>query len=218
MDDHLKELLGFVVEDVIETGEPVGSQYLVESHELDVSPATIRNWFAELEADGFLLQPHTSAGRVPTEKGYRFYLKDLMEHASLSKHEQHELQKTQNLKAFAKRAAEFAENAVLIGFEDADTFYTGLSHLFAQPEFHDQTSIVTLGEVLDHLDEVLNRIRRTTYTVPTALIGHDCPFGNACGSVVLTLADGTLVGLLGPIRMDYRHSVAILNAVKEMMY
>ena len=110
-----------------------------------------------------------------------------------------------------------AGNAFLLGLEERDTFYTGLSHLFAQPEFSDQTSIVTLGEVLDHLDEALLRIRRTTYDVPIALIGHDCPFGNACGSVMLTLADGTLVALLGPMRMDYRHGIAILNAAKDIL-
>ncbi len=216
MDDRQKQLLTFVVEDVIETGEPVGSQYLVESHRLNVSPATIRNWFAELETDGFLFQPHTSAGRVPTEKGYQFYLEDLMEEMPLSKREAQELRKAHDLKSFAKRVAELSENAVLIGFDDADTFYTGLSHLFAQPEFHDWNRIVTLGAMLDHLDDVLHHIRRTTYDEPTAFIGNDCPFDNGCGSMMLTLADGTLVGLLGPMRMDYQQGMAILKFAKEI--
>jgi len=66
MDEKLKKILGLVVEDLIRIGEPIGSQYFVEAHGLNVSSATIRNWFAELEEQGYLMQPHTSSGRQPT--------------------------------------------------------------------------------------------------------------------------------------------------------
>jgi heat-inducible transcriptional repressor len=67
------ELLALVIEEYVATGQPVGSRYLVERGGLSVSPSTVRNELAELEARGLLTHPHTSAGRVPTEQGYRLY-------------------------------------------------------------------------------------------------------------------------------------------------
>jgi heat-inducible transcriptional repressor len=67
-------VLRAIVEDYVETDEPVGSKMLVERHGLNVSPATIRNDMAALEEEGYLTQPHTSAGRVPTDKGYRLFV------------------------------------------------------------------------------------------------------------------------------------------------
>src|SRR6476619_1359228 len=67
-------VLRAIVEDYVSTEEPVGSKALVERHRLGVSPATVRNDMAALEEEGFITQPHTSAGRVPTDKGYRLFV------------------------------------------------------------------------------------------------------------------------------------------------
>ena len=73
-----REILAHVVEEYVATGQPVGSRHLVERASLSVSPSTVRNELAELEARGLLSHPHTSAGRVPTEQGYRFYADGLL--------------------------------------------------------------------------------------------------------------------------------------------
>jgi heat-inducible transcriptional repressor len=77
LDDRKAAILRAVVEEYIETAQPVGSGHVAAAPGVDVSSATIRNEMAQLEADGYLLQPHTSAGRVPTEKGYRFFVDHL---------------------------------------------------------------------------------------------------------------------------------------------
>ena len=74
LDDRKLAVLRAIVEDFVSTNEPVGSKSLVDRHNLDVSPATIRNDMAVLEEQGFIVQPHTSAGRVPTEQGYRLFV------------------------------------------------------------------------------------------------------------------------------------------------
>src|ERR687883_591484 len=74
-----REILRRVVEEYVSTGQPVGSKTLVERAGLDVSSSTVRNELADLEALGLLTHPHTSAGRVPTESGYRFYASELLE-------------------------------------------------------------------------------------------------------------------------------------------
>src|SRR6185295_18851873 len=71
--DRQRRILRLVVEQYVTTGQPVGSKGLVERGELGVSPSTVRNEFATLESLGLLMHPHTSAGRVPTERGYRLY-------------------------------------------------------------------------------------------------------------------------------------------------
>ena len=75
-----REILSHVVREYVATGQPVGSRHLVEQAGLLVSPSTVRNELAELEARGLLTHPHTSAGRVPTERGYRFYADELLTH------------------------------------------------------------------------------------------------------------------------------------------
>src|SRR5690606_24216560 len=74
LDDRKLEVLRAIVEDYVSTQEPVGSKALVDRHQLGVSPATVRNDMAALEEEGLIAQPHTSAGRVPTDKGYRLFV------------------------------------------------------------------------------------------------------------------------------------------------
>jgi heat-inducible transcriptional repressor len=77
LDDRKLAVLRAIVEDYVSTNEPVGSKSLVDRHNLDVSPATIRNDMAVLEEQGYIVQPHTSAGRIPTEQGYRLFVDKL---------------------------------------------------------------------------------------------------------------------------------------------
>ncbi len=225
MDERLSQLLALLVEDVIASGEPVGSQSLVEAHDLGVSSATVRNWFASLEDMGYITQPHTSGGRIPTEKGYQHYASSLMGRKSLGKRERAELERAaqlaadreRKLKNLAKAAAEGVGVAAVLGLNEADTFYTGLTQLFSQPEFRAAEHIRGLGAILDQLDEVLMRLRGHAFATPTVLVGSECPFGNMCGAVLITLEDGALAGMFGPMRMDYRSAVAHLDAFKDMM-
>ncbi len=74
LDDRKAAILRAVVQEYIETAQPVGSAHVARIGKLGVSPATVRNEMAVLERDGYLVHPHTSAGRIPTDKGYRFFV------------------------------------------------------------------------------------------------------------------------------------------------
>lgn len=87
LDNRKRKILQAIVEEYIETSEPVSSGSLVQNEELNCSSATIRNEMAELEQIGFLEKPHTSAGRVPSQKGYRYYVDELVRDDKLSKKE-----------------------------------------------------------------------------------------------------------------------------------
>ena len=82
-----KDILKAIVEDYIDTAEPVGSKALVERRELGLSSATVRNEMADLESMGLLEQPHTSSGRIPSSQGYRMYVNELMERKNLTPQE-----------------------------------------------------------------------------------------------------------------------------------
>ena len=92
LEDRKLEVLRAIVEDYVSTQEPVGSKALVERHNLGVSPATIRNDMAALEDEGYIAQPHTSAGRIPTDKGYRLFVDRLSTVKPLSTAERRAIQ------------------------------------------------------------------------------------------------------------------------------
>ncbi|MCP3913408.1 MAG: hypothetical protein GY713_20970, partial [Actinomycetia bacterium] len=82
LDDRKAAILRAIVETYIETAQPVGSSAVVGTSEVTVSSATVRNEMAQLENEGYIIQPHTSAGRIPTERGYRFFVDTLQEEAA----------------------------------------------------------------------------------------------------------------------------------------
>lgn len=88
LDDRKTAILRAIVEEYIATALPVGSSHIAKSQEFAVSSATVRNDMAALEREGFLTQPHTSAGRIPTDKGYRFFVDNLVPNGSLGSLEQ----------------------------------------------------------------------------------------------------------------------------------
>src|SRR5271168_4671348 len=93
LDPRKAAILNAVVTEYIGSALPVGSQHVVDAPGVSVSSATVRSDMAALERDGFLAQPHTSAGRIPTDKGYRFFVDHLGRPGTLGPHERHEVRK-----------------------------------------------------------------------------------------------------------------------------
>lgn len=98
LSERKKKILTTIVESYIENAEPVGSRTISKHRELDLSPATIRNEMADLEEMGLLEQPHTSAGRIPSRRGYRFYVDTLMKQYQLSVQEMEEMKQALRVK------------------------------------------------------------------------------------------------------------------------
>jgi len=217
MSERERYILQLVIEDVVRTSEPVGSQYLVEKYDLDISSATVRNVFMLLEQRGYLTHPHTSAGRIPTEKGYRFYLQELMRYRELRAREQLALKNAQSFDALARTVAEMTSSILMIMNSSTRVPYkTGFSYLLAQPEFSDSALLSRVGAMLDDLGEIVGRLDVSAFSSPTALIGPECPFGEHCGSVFVRLPNGGIAGVLGPIRMDYARAYSVLNDAKDL--
>jgi heat-inducible transcriptional repressor len=223
MEQRLEQVLTYLIEDYIDSAEPVSSQSLVKDHKLEVSSATIRNWFALLEQEGLLVQPHTSAGRIPTEDAFRWYVHQ-MTRPKLSQKDASQLKEAidavndahDRIKTLAKTCVELTKIASLVGTSASDTYYTGLTELFSKPEFKDWSRVISMSSVLDTLDQKIQELRQKKFETPTVLLGTDCPFGNACGSIVLTLPDGAFFALLGPIRMDYKRAMNVMAHIQSL--
>jgi len=219
-----KELFKNIVEEYIKTAQPVGSKLIVERFNLDISPATVRNNMRELEEDGLIFSPHTSAGRIPTEKGYKYFIENYINFSDEFKEEEiKEIEKLRNLeikgidkiKNLAKILAEKSGLGVFVGFAKNNVYYTGLSNIFSQPEFQDLNLIQNISEVIDHLDEVMGKIYDQTSETQIK-IGSDNLFSSACSAVV-TKFKNILIGIIGPMRMDYKYNIKLINFVKNII-
>ena len=227
MKKRKEKLLLSVIHEYIKKATPVASKMLAGRGGFKISSATLRNEMADLEEEGYLVQPHTSAGRIPTEAGFAYYLASLSgKEAVLDNKEKKELQRAARTNEFpeknlAKVLAELSEEAVILAFGKNDVYYTGLSNLFTKPEFQDQNLVYRIGEVVDHLDEIINEIFEETKEEIKILIGKKNPFSESCGAVVSRYCGKNkkagLVAVLGPIRMDYGKNIALVREVKDLL-
>lgn len=223
MDDRQQQLLQFIIEEYIATAEPVGSSFVTKKGDLDVSAATIRNEMRDLEENGYLMHPHTSAGRVPTDKGFQYYVDTIMKPESASRIIQKKIQEAvsngtdvrEQIKHVAKATAEYLESSVIVAFNPTSVYYTGISYLFAQPEFRDSAYTVHISKIFDHCEDNLTDMYRLIGQGQTeVLIGEQNPFGSSCG-LVGTRVGETLFTVLAPIRMDYAKAVGLLTYINS---
>jgi heat-inducible transcriptional repressor len=228
METRQEKLLTLVIENHIATAEPVGSKFLVAEGNLDWSEATVRNELRALEEEGYLTHPHTSAGRIPTSKGYRYYVDHLdFSEVSLSKQDEASLneqfvQATEDIiryKQLAKNLAEVSEGAVVLAFSPHVVYYTGLANLFQKPEFNEFGVVVDISSLFDHFEEVLGDFYNIVDSTPRYFIGEEHNLGGML-SVLATRCgknQESLLALLGPQRMEYGKNFALLNKVLEIM-
>ncbi|TSC95860.1 MAG: hypothetical protein Athens101410_306 [Parcubacteria group bacterium Athens1014_10] len=225
-----ENLLNCVIKEHIRTGQPVGSDLLAGKHGLKLSSATIRNEMAELEKRGYLTHPYTSAGRIPTEKGYYFYLENFLEEKELDKKIKNNLKKVKKqfkkspqflLKEIAKILTESSEGTILVSSQPHDVYFTGLTNLFSQPEFREFGLISHLSRVIDHFDEQIENIFTQIDEEVEVMVGRKNPFNEECSMIITKyhLPEGSkgIIGILGPMRMDYEHNLALLKYIKELL-
>jgi len=223
LDTRKSRLFNTIVAEYIKTAEPVGSKSLATKGKLKVSSATIRNEMAELEKQGLIHQPHTSAGRVPTKQGWQHYLENFLKPGKLVSKDSQRLAKIINrfkseeleivIKALAREVADMVDGAVVVGLSPNNIYYTGITNIFKQPEFYQPEMLINMSLVIDHMDSVMAKIF-TEIGEPTIWSGDDNPFGQDTGAVLtkyrLNKQEGIL-GILGPMRMDYQRNFNIIN-------
>lgn len=222
-----KKILKKVVEEYIKKAKPISSGMLTKKDFPKLSSATIRNEMLDLTKKGLLFQPHTSAGKIPTLKGFKFFLDNFLEEKEILISEKNIFlriknkfqEKRKKIKELAKKLAEISQETVVVAFSQDDFYYTGLSYLFCQPEFQDTSLIYSLSKIIDHLDETMKNIFDKIEETKI-LIGQENPFGDRCATIIDKLEiDGQkiLIGLLGPIRMNYNRNLGLIKFIKKII-
>ncbi len=212
-----------LVDEYISTAHPVGSLFLVERYRLTWSSATIRNDMALLEEAGYMFQPYTSAGRVPTEQGYRLYIEH-MRPKQLTQKNIATLEQTidslkdgspRSLKKLSSILSDISGEVAFVSTTE-HTVFSGLQNLCQKPEFHDVEFMEDITRILDTIDEVLEGIRRERREEPTMYIGDEESFGKMCSVLLVSCLvnkEKVIVGILGPLRMNYQKNIALLQSL-----
>ena len=234
MNERQEKILAAVIEEYTKSAIPVGSQVLGEKYGLDVSPATIRNDMMALEKEGFLHQPHVSAGRIPTDKGYRYFVEEIMPDKELSRDEQQNLQreflklKAQNTRltrTTAKLLGHLSGNLAVSGIIEKDEFADfGIRELMDQPEFRELDEMCRLAEVLDYVDEKFDSLLADLKDDETKIfIGKENPIEEISGCSMVVSPYRTksgekgILALIGPKRMQYAKNKSLIEYVKKML-
>lgn len=232
MDERLKKILAAVVEEYTNTAIPVGSKVLFEKYKLGVSSATIRNATAKLEKLGYLHQPHTSAGRIPSDKGYRFFVEEIMGEQDLTVKDQKKLQaeilklkaQNQRLSRTTAKLLSSLSGSLAISGAEKEYFDFGISELLDNPEFKEIDEFCRVAEALDYIDENIEAILKKVKDGETKIfIGKENPIKGIsnCSMVVSPYktksGERRILAIVGPKRMKYAKNKSLLDYFKKII-
>lgn len=221
-------ILRAIVEEFAEVASPVGSQLLAKI--FNVSSATIRSEMAELEQLGFIKQPHTSAGRIPTDKGYRYYVNKTTESGNIEASNRGERALAarigdgsvteRTIRNTVDTLVELTHNLGLATI-GKQLYISGLSNLFGQPEFIQQGQVQEVARLLDNLEPWL---REAAPNEPLSVyIGSENPIGRNSGcSLIISkfrspYSDKSFIGVLGPTRQSYKEVMGLVENAGVML-
>lgn len=229
------EILAAIVEEYAEVASPVGSVNLAKL--FNVSSATVRNEMAVLEKKGLIKQPHTSAGRIPTDRGYRYYVNTLADAPKPSKQSAQSLAVDRSVKAIdtrienagnadrairsaVKTLVDLTDNIALATIGDS-LYIQGYASLFSKPELATAKAAHEVARLLDNLEPWL---RETSPNEPLSVyIGKENPIGKTSGCTLIIsrfrspFSDSSYVGVLGTTRQDYRNVMKLVKHTGEVL-
>ena len=226
--ERQRQILSQIIEEYAETASPVGSVTMAKL--FNVSSATVRAEMARLEALGLIAQPHTSAGRVPTDAGYRFYVNHLdgaTEDSALERGT-HAIEVRVSSQSQADAAIRRAVDSLVeltgnlgLATIGGQLYLSGISQLFTQPEFVDTRRVQAVAKLLDNLEPWL---REAAPGEPLNIfIGQENPIGrNSEVSLIIStfrspFSDRSYIGVLGPTRQNYSRVMSLVKYTGKML-
>lgn len=226
MNSRQETILRRIVEIYVDQAVPVGSKVIAE--EFGVSSATVRNDMALLEKEGFLMQPHTSAGRVPTEAAYVYYLQHVVRPRKSHKPKEQldrvvkaSENQRQAAKQLAKELVDLSGEMVIVATNPDWRYYTGVANLFQKPDFADMAQMHVLSQVIDQIDEVIEAMFPRLQDEPVVMIGSQNPFGAEMTSILVRYKrpdqSAGMLGIVGPLRMNYARNIALVERAKQIL-
>ncbi len=225
--ERQKKILEAVIKEYTETGEPVGSAILDKKYNLGVSPATIRNEMVTLKKEGYLSQPHTSAGRTPTPIAFRFYIKELMKEKELSVAEEvavkervwdYRFEPEKLLQEITKALAEKTKALALATTKERGLYHAGYANILDISEFYDIDVTKAVLSLLDEVNELQKLFAKSFGEEPVhVLIGDELGIEilAPCSLVFANFKGGPKLkgslGIIGPCRFDFSYVIPVVR-------
>ena len=226
---RIEEILEIIIDRYISSAEPVGSRQV--ARKLGLSSATIRNVMSDLEDEGYITHPHTSAGRVPTDKGYRYYITTLMHRRNLTDNmvkivEAQYNEKVKTLEDVLEKTSRLISSLTnyvgITMMPDVEKVYLdGASHLIEQPEFQDLTKLHNLFRCLEDRVSILKLLCDESDDGLTIHIGKENKSSYLSDCSIVTRGykirgkpSGKL-GVIGPKRMVYERVIPMVEYLAD---
>ncbi|OGE64131.1 hypothetical protein A3J13_00005 [Candidatus Daviesbacteria bacterium RIFCSPLOWO2_02_FULL_36_8] len=231
--ERQQALLKAIVEEYVESAEPVGSEVIERKHNLGVSPATIRIEMGKLTEMGFLRQPHTSAGRSPTSMGMRFYISDLMKEktlpitAEVSIKEKMWQQRYKQERLIKEAVSALASRLNMLGIaidDEGQQYFAGASNILDWPEFYDIDVTRFVLSLFDENPRLKEIIGSAVGTEPVhILFGEDMEFeylrstGFVFTKYDVSATKEGVIGVIGPARMNFALVLPYVKYVRNLL-
>ncbi|MBF0522093.1 MAG: hypothetical protein HQL24_03435 [Candidatus Omnitrophica bacterium] len=232
--ERKEDILRLTIGQYIRTMAPVSSKSIVEEFHLDLSSATIRNVLSELEEEGFLTHPHTSAGRIPTQEGYRYYVDHFLTEIQLleeekvrikSAYEQEKLELESLLEKTSRVLSDMTHYTSIVSVDGwgNKVFCQGTSFVVGYSEYQDINNIRNILRALDEKKHLLEIINKELAQRIEIFIGKELPFKEirSCSLVVSQYhtkhGPSGRIAILGPTRMNYERVVSTLEYFSELL-
>ncbi len=228
------EILKALIEEYIKTAEPVGSETLEKRHSISASPATIRNEMVRLTELGYLQKPHSSAGRMPTPNGMKFYVSELMKEKELSVGEEVALkervwdyrdQANRFLREVTRSLAEKTKTLAIATTDEGELYCSGYAHILDMPEFYDIDVTKNLLEAIDSADYIQQLLQQSEETDEDVhiLLGDELgsmlqgPYSLVYSTYQTPMQHKGIIGVIGPVRLNYTNIVPTVRTIKILI-
>jgi len=228
--DRQKEILSRIIQEYINSAKPVSSRLIKEKYNLGICSAAIRTEMQRLTEMGFIFQPHTSAGRVPSDKGYRFFVNDLLDSDLLDFGDISEIRdifqrKRKNVFELAEKVAKFlaqrAAGFVILDILKSGFFWKeGWEEIVREPEFEKRDVLLEFAELLKDFEKEIRNLKPES--VPMVYIGQECPFSKGRNFSIIVAKccfdkrQEVIISLLGPKRMNYNRNIGLINSLVKI--
>lgn len=234
LSERQKLILNSIVDEYVSSALPVSSHLIEKKYNFDISPATIRSEMQRLTEGNYLYQPHTSAGRVPTDKGYRFFVDNILKEESspnikkITETLENFCQESDDIlkyiRTITKTLSDISSNLVVSYLAEKDFFWKeGWREIFEEPEFNSQDFRDSFIEMIDNFEAKIDKVELEDFSEPRIFIGRENPLSESKDfSLVISAChfpedkEG-LLAILGPKRMDYNKNIALINEIRNML-
>ncbi|MCD6550361.1 hypothetical protein J7K24_02335 [bacterium] len=232
-----EKILERIVKEHIRSASPVSSKFLCEKYDFGISPATMRIEMQRLADQGYLYQPHTSAGRIPTDKGYRFFVdkllkkgyRDFVEEKKKKIIEEVREEMKNSIKLVQAASRVIAENSTNLGMSyllEEDIFWKeGWKDVLSKPEFQEMETTSDFIRMIEEFEKHIKDILPENYQETRVYIGRENPLSRSnefsiitAGFICPELGCRGILAILGPKRMNYNRNISLINFLTHFLY